>query len=617
MAEKKLTCPMCCTKLKLIDGKMTCKSCGYYVLNQTFTSEKPSNNSKAWIAVVSLLAAFLAVFGITAGVLLHNDGGSGSHSQKENSSSDSSHWTPLEDREISSLSSPAPDAENAEQQLTVQQRLPKSGFFQELAEVIWEKAYYAISADEYSSLVSLEIDKKEKYIYYALSNGISDILSFENSDGMDMADLACFTNLEWINIPDVSLSRGDLDGLDHLYGVITDNTIQEYLDIIPSPDNIYVLSIKDTHSKSSLAGIESFSNLEYLMVDYVSLADISALTQLPFLHALELKNCERLKDFSPLKSLTNMESLSITSSQLDSIEFVQNMPDLTSLTIRESSIESVDSLIYCPNLTYLSLVNNINVTDYSVVGELTQLVELDLTYFWYGGDLPSFEKLTSLESLTTAFANDLTPLKDAASLTYLSLSNCSSWELDTLTALQNLEILELHKFSTSPESLEPLTRIPNLQCLDLSQSWVYGNIEEIFSIPTLWYLNLNDCFVGIDFDNMTVNPSLKTLSMDRLTIWDNPTYYDQTETELRDHVDMFTLFPNLTELFVASMGLDDLSFVENMPYLEYLDITDNDITSLKPLEALEYFERVWCGENDILENVSEDSDIRVITSGYH
>ena len=617
MAEKITKCPMCNTKLKIIDGKMACKFCGYYLRDQSFTTEKPSGNASTQVAVVGLIIAIVTVIGITAGALFHHDNDPDSHSGKENSASNSSHRVSWQDREIASHSTPAPDAEPAEQQPAVQHRLPQSGFFQELAEVIWNKNFSDISADEYSSLVSLEIDQKNKYIYYTLSDGSSDILTFANADGMDLADLACFTNMEFIYIPDYSLSKGDLDGLYNLYGVVADNTIEDYLSIIPSPDSIYVLSIADEYYKSSLSGIESFSNLEYLMVDYVSLADISALTQLPYLYGLELENCNSLRDFSPLSSLTGMESLSITSSQLDSIDFIENMPNLTSLTVKESSIESIDSLIYCPNLTNLSLVENINVTDYSVVGELTQLVDLDLTYYWFGGDLPSFEKLTSLESLTTSFANDLTPLKDAVSLTYLSLNLCSGLELETLTALQNLESLEIHKFSSTPESLEPLTRIPNLQYLDLSKSWVYSNIEEIFSIPTLLYLDLDDCYVGIDFDNITVNPSLETLYMDRLTIWDDPTYYDQTETELRDHVDMFALFPNLTELYAASMGLDDISFVEDLPYLQYLDITDNLVTSLKPLETLDYFVTVWCGKNDILENVSQDSGIQVITDGYN
>lgn len=34
MANDKQKCPMCGTKLKMIDGKMSCKNCGYYIRSQ-------------------------------------------------------------------------------------------------------------------------------------------------------------------------------------------------------------------------------------------------------------------------------------------------------------------------------------------------------------------------------------------------------------------------------------------------------------------------------------------------------------------------------------------------------------------------------------------------------
>ena len=76
---------------------------------------------------------------------------------------------------------------------------------------------------------------------------------------------------------------------------------------------------------------------------------------------------------------------------------------------------------------------------------------------------------------------------------------------------------------------------------------------------------------------------------------------------------MFERFPNLTELYLASLKLDSIAFVEKLPRLQYLDITDNNVTSLKPLEALSDFRAVWCGRNTILEKLPEDSDILVIT----
>ena len=79
---------------------------------------------------------------------------------------------------------------------------------------------------------------------------------------------------------------------------------------------------------------------------------------------------------------------------------------------------------------------------------------------------------------------------------------------------------------------------------------------------------------------------------------------------------MFDCFPNLTELYAASLRLDSIEFVSKLPRLQYLDITNNSVTSLKPLEALSDFQAVWCGQNTILENLSSDSNIFVYTTDY-
>lgn len=64
---------------------------------------------------------------------------------------------------------------------------------------------------------------------------------------------------------------------------------------------------------------------------------------------------------------------------------------------------------------------------------------------------------------------------------------------------------------------------------------------------------------------------------------------------------------------MASNRIDSLDFVESLPKLRFLDITDNSVTSLKPLEGLKDLVSVWCGKNSILETLPEDSSVIVIT----
>lgn len=314
-------------------------------------------------------------------------------------------------------------------------------------------------------------------------------------------------------------------------------------------------------------------------------------------------------------NLTNLETLGIQSTQLKSIDFITQMPSLTSLSIENTQVSNLSALDSCPGITYLSLIDNYEIQDYSAVSRLTQLTDLTLEMN-YGGTLPSLAELNQLQWLTIKYAGDLSPLKDATSVISLSLDTCSGWELDSVTAMQGLNTLIIKDFSSYVDSLTPLTQLPNLTALSLEGTPIFGNIEEIFGIPTLQYLYLDDCQVGLNFDSLPTNETLELLSMSDISILKDPTYNNGDEVRLSEHLDMFDHFPNLTELHLASLKLDNIAFVEKLPKLQYLDITDNSVTSLKPLESLSDFQAVWCGRNTILENLPEDSPVFVFTEDF-
>lgn len=654
---------MCGTKLKMINGRMTCKDCGYYLRNQnqeagtgqqasytgqTYggqpqgtwqtqgnrqtqgTGQTPSqqagtfgrpvtsptrgastpheNNTRirntlvtgAVILVILILNLSLALVKML-------------RSQDLPDATDHlpSDWEQEEKRlpqtqeETVSESGHRQDASQEEMV-----SLPQSGFFRDLVEVIFDKPCSAITAQELDSILMLEISQEDQTIYYQLAG--EDILSltFTDSFGMELSDLKTFTGLQQLYLDD-DLDKGDLDGLADLYYVYAENTIQEFAEILPYPEHITVLGVKDSVFEDSLEGIEAFPNLLYLAVDYRSLKDISALEQLPGLLGLSLAECDRLTDYSPLMTLTSIEQLSLDSSGLKSIDFIKNMPHLTQLSVEDTQISSLSALADCTELTVLSLLDNYDVEDYAVVGDLEKLTSLSIS-LGYGTALPSFQKLSSLEELYLENASDLSPLRDASSVTSLGLKRCAGWELDAITSMQGLTALAIHDFSSYVESLEPLTRLPQLATLDLSNSHIFGNVEEVFGIPTLQALSLDECQIGLDFDAIHTNETLEFLSMNRLKILRDPTYNNGDMVALSEHYDMFDHFPGLTQLDIASNGIDSINFVEKLPALRYLDITDNSVTSLKPLETLPDFIMVWCKQNTILEKLSPESPIRVI-----
>ena len=655
MSQEITKCPMCSTKLKMINGRMTCKDCGYYVRTaegdaaaangyaaypssqpQTTTTQNtaqsrqpyqaiPNQNSNrnakkktsggktvatAIFSFLGMLIIGLAI-GFAKGALkeginsLFEDDNRSTIEEIVNQVQGST--TNSNRNESSSGSSSSQSSDKTE----TTRRVPESDFFIEMAEVIWGKAYRTITAEEYANLTALEIDRDENTIYYRLGMEEAQSLTFLDGSGMNFKDLACFTGLEMLYL-DSSLSKGNLNGLNNLAFVCSENSIAEMLEILPNPENICELGVEESIWADSLEGIEQFTNLEYLTVDYRSLEDISALKSLPNLRELTLIDCNSLIDYSPLMTLTGLEHLSIQSNQLKTIDFIKAMPNLTSFAIEDSKITKLDALENCTGLTTLYLMDNYDVTDYSVISKLTNLVDLTFSAK-YDDILPTLAPLTQLQYLALDGVRDITLLKDAVNVTYLCMEDCSGWELENITAMTQLQTLVINDFASLTESVEPLTQLPNLEFLDLRETSIFGNMEEIFGIPTLRYLYLDDCQVGIDFTQIPDNTNLEVLSMNDIRVLVDPSYNSGLKVNIGEHSDMFRHFPNLAELYVASWQLENIDFVSNLPNLQYLDITNNSVTSLKPLESLSNFRTVWCGQNTILEPLPEDSPIWVIT----
>lgn len=657
MANETTKCPMCGTKLKMIGGRMTCKECGYYIRGEeekagsgsapqtgtpgqygstgndsgtrqgntagrvsstwqaspsrnTMPRQAPEHNPR--VAILVSVAVGVVCVALFALIVLVKNGA------LQNWWPDS----PSKESDVVSKSSAADQDDSEESSAPTRgeasdyAKLPSSDFFWSVAEYIWDKPCNTITEEEFASLTAIQINREEKTIAYRLGSDEPLSASYETDAGLQLSDLNCFTGLEWISIDD-SFQAGDLRGLENLYGLYSENNLDEMRKIIPHPENITDLGIEDVFLAKSLTGLDAFPNLMYLSVDYAGLEDISALSQFPDLVGLSLTGCDRLTDFSPLMSLTNLEQLSIESAQLKSIDFVRNMPLLTDFSVKGSQVSGIDALGDCLALEflYLYLDEAYNVDDYSVIGNLTLLQELVLEMnYGRNGVLPSFENMTDLTTLSVKNARDLTPLQGATGVNFLSLENCDGNFLESITSLQNLSTLYINDFSVYTSSLEPLTRLPNLTVLGIEDTSVFGNVEEIFGIPTLNSLYLDGCQVGLDFDSIPVNETLEVLSLNDLTILLDPTYNNGEKAKLSEHYDMFDRFPNLTALYLESQGIDNIDFVEKLPKLQYLNITDNNVTSLKPLESLSDFDTVWCGRNTILENLPEDSGITVYTT---
>lgn len=107
-----------------------------------------------------------------------------------------------------------------------------------------------------------------------------------------------------------------------------------------------------------LRGLESASQLRSLkLVNDRRLEDISALSEISAtLTELEIDGCGRIKDFSVLSSLSNLQSLCLVgSNKLPDLSFVKNMPNLKVFVLRMNVLDG--DLAPCLPIPYVSIQN--------------------------------------------------------------------------------------------------------------------------------------------------------------------------------------------------------------------------------------------------------------------
>ncbi|MDR0248461.1 MAG: leucine-rich repeat domain-containing protein [Oscillospiraceae bacterium] len=255
---------------------------------------------------------------------------------------------------------------------------------------------------------------------------------------------------------------------------------------------------------------------------YATLADFALL---PNLRSLSLVGTGRKTDLSALSSLTSLQTLSLQTFSVDSLdlEYMANLAFLQELDLSGNHITSLAHLAGLTRLRALNLSSNA-VIDIAPLAGLAALTELDL----------------SLNSV-----QDLAPLANLTALQTLNLSRNRVFSLAGLERLVSLEWLDVSVNSIS--TLEPLAALTSLKELYASHNKLPG-IASIRPLTALTHLDIS------------VNDIESISSLSGAT--------------------------GLTRLAASQNRIGSLDALKNCAALEYLDVNKNEIVSLDPLEGL-------------------------------
>ncbi len=176
------------------------------------------------------------------------------------------------------------------------------------------------------------------------------------------------------------------------------------------------------------------------------------------LKALSLYSTQ-IKDISFLQSMSHLTALDLSSNQLTDISFLQGLSNLTSLALGgNEEIKDYSFLQGLSNLTSLELYSN-QLTDISFLQGLSHLTSLSLSDNQVS-DISFLQGLSNLTSLTLSYnqVSDISFLQGLSHLTSLNLHNNQVSDISFLQGLSHLKRLDLrkNKIKELPEAIVEL-----------------------------------------------------------------------------------------------------------------------------------------------------------------
>nr|GMD15532.1 MDIS1-interacting receptor like kinase 2-like [Ipomoea batatas] len=249
-----------------------------------------------------------------------------------------------------------------------------------------------------------------------------------------------------------------------------------------------------------------------------------------------------------------------------------------------------------PSLTRFNITgNSFNGSIPPAIGDLSNLVFLDLSYNWFDGSIPpQIGNLTELQHLD------------------LNCNSMSGVIPHQIGKLRELQYLDLNGNDISGVIPHQIGNLRELQYLDLSFNEISGVIpHQIGNLQKVWFLDFGGNNLLLDASHW----SSKVKSFPMLT------HFSFSRGELVSFPDFIQCFRNLTYLDLSGTNLNGSipePLFTNLKKLEYLDLSDNEfsgplspyISNLSNLKDLKLSQNKFQGE--IPYSIGQLKDLQVL-----
>jgi len=221
--------------------------------------------------------------------------------------------------------------------------------------------------------------------------------------------------------------------------------------------------------------------------------DYSDLRLLPYLETLTIPE-QRLDSLSCLSTLENLKTLDLSGCRFapSELSVLTSLPALTNLTLADCGLSTIADLADAQYLTHLNLKNN-TVRNLEVLTPMTTLQQINLDHNAVT-DLSALSSLINLDTLTVSY-NSLTSLEPVSGCAKLRHLEADHNQINSLRGVDNLpllshlsvdyneltnigrlenctELVNLSFASNEIVDLSPLKKLTGIEVLDFSSNMV-------------------------------------------------------------------------------------------------------------------------------------------------
>ncbi len=339
-----------------------------------------------------------------------------------------------------------------------------------------------------------------------------------------------------------------------------------------------------TSTISNLAGLENFENLVTLNLSKNVIIVANPLKQLSKLENLNIsENPINTEILSTISELTTLKQLSVRNTQMngDQLDYFKNLNNLETLILAGNNISAIEKISGLTGLTQLDISVNTSFTDFGQVTSFVNLTGLNIS----GTGITTFEgikNLTKLEKLYAADNNEITttaginPLFETQRVTKTD-DETGKTEIVTEPVLSHLTVLNLSSIGVDTKrpsiSFSNIGKLTTLQELHLASNEI-SNISGVTNLINLNYLDLQH--------NKLTTSAIQSLIQKK----NNEVVTENTL--LAEKID-------LKGNEIVDIGV----FNEYPADIKWLDLSENHIYDITPLEKHSFSEALFLRDQDI------------------